>query len=87
MSRRSTAIGWKRLTGGLIILGGIFLFFASGIFPPGICGEVLRHNREYGIDASPLFYSEVENMSDYEDSVARMRLEAESRTMEENGNN
>jgi hypothetical protein len=30
--------------------------------PPGICGEVLRHNQSHNINASPLFYADVENM-------------------------
>ena len=54
---------------GVIILGGVVLFFASGITPPGIAGDVLRHNQENQIDASPLFYTDVENMSDLEDSL------------------
>lgn len=58
----------------LLVLAG---FFMSGITPPGAAGEVLRHNRADNIDASPLFYSEVEHMSDLERGVRKM-IEANS---------
>jgi hypothetical protein len=50
----------------------------SGITPPGIAGEVLRHNRAADIDASPLFYSEVEHMARLEQGVRQLRLEADA---------
>ncbi len=57
---------------GLAALAAMASFFASGITPPGICGEVLRHNQVNDIDASPLLYSEVEHMFELEDGVAAM---------------
>ncbi|MCK4462543.1 MAG: hypothetical protein KAW46_12110 [candidate division Zixibacteria bacterium] len=38
---------------------------------PGICGEVLRHNQSQDIDASPLFYTDVENMAELEEGLAK----------------
>ncbi|MFH2036612.1 MAG: hypothetical protein ABIJ45_09435, partial [Candidatus Zixiibacteriota bacterium] len=64
---------WLKFTAGLIIIFAIHAFIASGFTPPGILGEVLRHNRANNIDASPLFYSEVENMAELERGVAIMR--------------
>lgn len=61
---------------GLVIFTGLVLFFSSGYTPPGICGEVLRHNQEYNIDASPFFYGDVENMHEYEEGVKKLREEA-----------
>jgi hypothetical protein len=58
----------------LLMLAG---FFMSGVTPPGAAGEVLRHNRADNIDASPLFYSEVEHMSDLERGVREL-IEANS---------
>jgi hypothetical protein len=54
---------------GLGFLALFFSFFASGYSFPGVFGEVLRHNQANNIDASPLFYSEVENMSELEDGI------------------
>jgi hypothetical protein len=54
-------------------------FFASGYAPPGVCGEVLRHNQEAQIDASPFFYGDVENMAEYEQGVRQMREEAKEK--------
>lgn len=58
---------------GLAILILMVCFFSSDYTPPGIFGEVLRHNKECDIDASPLFYSEVENMSELEEGVRILR--------------
>ncbi|UCE67696.1 MAG: hypothetical protein JSU85_06730 [Candidatus Zixiibacteriota bacterium] len=65
---------WLRFFIGLLILTGIFAFFSSGYSPPGVFGEVLRHNRACSIDASPLFYSEVENMAELEKGVRELRI-------------
>ena len=58
----SPAARWGRLAMGVCLLGAMFGFFASGYTPPGICGEVIRHNQQAVIDASPFFYGDVENM-------------------------
>ncbi len=57
---------------GLLLLGLAVAFFSSGWFPPGVCGAVLRHNAAENIDASPLFYSEVENMSELEKGISEI---------------
>jgi hypothetical protein len=67
---------WLRFITGLLALALAIAFFASGWSPPGICGEVLRHNQAEGIDASPLLYSEVEHMSELEEGVRQMREKA-----------
>ena len=64
---------WIRFFIGLVLLWLSVAFFASGISPPGIAGEVLRHNKAHDIDASPLFYSEVENMQELEEGLAKLR--------------
>lgn len=62
---------WLRFFVGLALLALCIAFFASGYTPPGALGEVLRHNQECDIDASPLFYSEVENMQELEAELSR----------------
>lgn len=62
-----------KLMFGIVVLGGFYAFLASGATPPGIAGEVLRHNRAHQIDASPFFYGDVENMADYERGVEQLR--------------
>lgn len=74
--RGNSTMAWLKFSLGLTILLAVFAFFASGIAPPGICGEVLRHNQLCDIDASPLFYSEIENMAELEKGVMQMRQEA-----------
>lgn len=63
---------WGRFVIGLTLLASAVVFFSSGYSPPGVCGEVLRHNQELSIDASPLFYSEVENMAELERGVKEL---------------
>jgi len=63
---------WIRFFIGLSVLALFVAFFASGYSPPGALGEVLRHNQEYDIDASPLFYSEVENMQELEAGLSEL---------------
>jgi|GEM_PF-5603577 len=62
-----------RLLIGLALLSGPTALLMSGVTPPGPAGEVLRHNREQRIDASPLFYSEVENMAQLEAALRDSR--------------
>lgn len=64
---------WLRFLIGLLMLGSSIAFFSSGYSPPGALGEVLRHNQEHDIDASPLFYSEVEHMQELEARIAERR--------------
>ncbi len=67
---------WLRFFIGLTGLTLFAGFFVSGYTPPGVFGEVLRHNRENNIDASPLLYSEVEHMARLEQGVRELRFEA-----------
>jgi len=64
INRNSQIRRWANFLGGLLILGAAVIFFMSGLYPPGICGKVLRHNEEAKIDASPFFYGDVENMNE-----------------------
>jgi len=75
----------------VIGLAGLVLFisfFASGYTPPGIAGEVLRHNRENEIDASPLIYTDLENINEILDDVRQLRQDAltESAEIDQNRN-
>ena len=70
----STTLGrWTRLGNALLILAIAIVFFSSGWTPPGATGRVLRHNQAADIDASPLFYSEVEHMEELESAVRDRR--------------
>lgn len=68
---------WLRFIVGLLLLVLMVVFFGSGYTPPGIFGEVLRHNQACSIDASPLFYSEVENMAELEKGLQDILNEKE----------
>ncbi|MBU0755794.1 MAG: hypothetical protein KJ645_11685 [Planctomycetes bacterium] len=52
---------WFRFAAGLALLCGFAFFLSRGYAPPGAAGEVLRHNLRLGIDATPLFYTEVDD--------------------------
>jgi len=63
-----------RLALGLTVFASATALLMSGWTPPGVAGEVIRHNQALGLDASPLFYSDVEDM---------VSLEASARTLHE----
>jgi|GEM_PF-2331171 len=71
---------WLKFIVGVFILAGVIVFFSSGYTPPGVFGEVLRHNQEHKIDASPFFYGDVENMTEYEEGVRQMREKAKEKS-------
>ena len=73
MKYSGNAKNWLKFLFGLIMLIAFAGVLASGFTPPGICGEVLRHNQDYDIDASPFWYGDVENMQEYEAGVKEMR--------------
>jgi hypothetical protein len=68
---------WLRFLTGLVLLGLVVAVLASGYSPPGVLGEVLRHNQDNDIDASPLFYTEVEHMHELETGLAELKASDE----------
>ena len=64
---------WCRFLVGLAGITGFLFVIGSCWSPPGAVGTVLRHNQANDIDASPLFYSEVEHMTELERGLAQMR--------------
>jgi hypothetical protein len=63
---------WLKLILGAVALTSLVWFLSLGYTPPGILGEVIRHNQANNIDASPLFYTDVENMSELEKGLKEL---------------
>jgi hypothetical protein len=80
----SRAKAWLRFFAGLVVFLAAVLFFSSGYSPPGIFGEVLRHNQANDIDATPLFYTEVEHMPVLENGVRKLREKVDLKTADKN---
>ena len=53
---------WIRFVMGASLLAGIVFGLMQGYTPPGPAGEVLRNNLRNRIDATPLFYTEVDSL-------------------------
>ena len=53
---------WARFLAGTLLLTVVVLLLMQGYAPPGPVGEVLRNNLQNHIDATPLFYTEVESL-------------------------
>ena len=51
---------WARFAAGALLLAAAVLALMQGYTPPGPAGEVLRNNLRRCIDATPLFYTEVD---------------------------
>ena len=59
--RPARLAAWARFAAGCLLLAGGVLTLMQGYTPPGPAGEVFRNNLRQGIDATPLFYTEVES--------------------------
>jgi hypothetical protein len=51
---------WMRLVAGCLLLTLFVFLLMQGCTPPGPAGEVFRNNMENRIDATPLFYTDLE---------------------------
>ena len=60
--RHGRLTAWARFLAGATLLAGAVLVLMQGYTPPGPAGEVFRNNMRNGIDATPLFYTEVESL-------------------------
>jgi hypothetical protein len=57
---RGDLAAWVKFVAGILLLTGVILMLMQGRTPPGTAGAVFRNNLRHGIDATPLFYTEVE---------------------------
>ena len=55
-------MAWAKFVAGALLLASVVLVLMQGHTPPGPAGEVFRHNLRNDIDATPLFYTEVESL-------------------------
>ena len=60
---RGNLAAWGKFVAGILLLTGVILMLMQGCTPPGAAGEVFRNNLRRGIDATPLFYTEVESLT------------------------
>lgn len=63
--KRRVIFNWVKFVFGLALMAGIFSWLGYGSAPPG----VVSHNLAAGIDATPIWYMEVENMGELEEGV------------------
>ena len=59
-------VDWAKFGLGLLAILAFAQILARGLTPPGPAGEVLRHNQKLALDATPLFYTEVEDFAELE---------------------
>jgi hypothetical protein len=58
-------VKWLRFCGGLLVLAGFIALLATGPTP----GPVLRHNIDQDIQATALFYMDLEEMQALEERL------------------
>ncbi|MHC4672635.1 MAG: hypothetical protein ACYTF1_08465 [Planctomycetota bacterium] len=54
---------WAKFAVSILLLAGVVLLLMQGYTPPGPAGVVFRNNLRNGIDATPIFYTEVESLA------------------------
>jgi hypothetical protein len=69
-----------RFVAGFLLLATVVLGLMQGYTPPGVVGEVLRHNIREGIDATPLFYTESEASYEAERAIRNTLERLDERT-------
>ena len=62
---------WLRLLAGVVVLGGFILLLAT-VTPPA---EVLRHNTEQDIQATALFYMDLDRMQEIERHLETLKAD------------
>lgn len=58
--------GWLRLGVALTLLAALVVWLTLGHVPPGVAGRVIRSNLSHDVQATALFYSDLEAMGDIE---------------------
>ena len=71
--------GWVRLCIGVAILAGFFAFLAAGPRPPGMAGEIIDNNLSQDIQATALFYMDLDRMPEIEESLGACSEDPASR--------
>jgi hypothetical protein len=64
---------WLRLGVGTAVLATVFALLSQGPLVPGVAGRVLEHNREHDLEATALFYSDLERMPEIQARLERKR--------------
>ncbi len=77
-SVRHRIVSWGKFTLGLALISGFYYILNTSQPPPGIAGEVLRHNLEQGIDANPLIYSDLDKMMELEEGLRNLLANRDS---------
>lgn len=70
--KQNKLVKWGELIAGFILLAALMFLLARSSPPPGVAGEVIRHNLSEGIDASPICYGDVENMRELEQGLEEL---------------
>ena len=53
-----------------MLLAAAVVLLMPGYTPPGPAGEVFRNNLRHDIDATPLFYTEVDSLAPMDDPAS-----------------
>ena len=61
--RHPGLVAGVKFAAGTVLLAAVVVLLMQGYTPPGPAGEVFRNNLRYDIDATPLFYTEVDSLA------------------------
>lgn len=70
-SAGNTIKGWARFILGLALFVALVGLLAAGPTPPGAAGRMIERNISYDIQATALFYQDLDKMTDLQEDLNR----------------
>jgi len=68
---------WLRFVVGVGIVGGFFWFLTTRPIPPGPAGEIIDRNLREDVQATALFYADLERMPAIEERLMARRMDGQ----------
>ena len=69
-SRPGILVRWLRFGAALTILAAALAFLVSGPRPPGMAGRIIERNLRHDVQATALFYMDLDRMPEIERRLA-----------------
>lgn len=69
--RYELTVRWLRFCLALALVGAVLSILVSGVRPRGTVGEIIERNLEQDVQATALFYTDLDRMPEIENRLSR----------------